>query len=46
MSEMNQIFNQLFLFTKLLFVVLGPVSVDELVGVEDAPSACFARYGI
>ena len=29
--------------SELLVVVLGPVSVEELVSVEDAPSA---RYGI
>ena len=45
-SEVNQIFNQLFSFSKLLVVVLGPVSVEKLVSVEDAPSARFARYGI
>ena len=28
------------------FFFLGPVSVQELVSVEDAPSARFARYGI
>ena len=28
-----------FLFSKLLLVVLGPVSVDELVSVENAPFA-------
>ena len=28
-----------FTFSKLLVIVLGPVSVDELVSVEDAPSA-------
>ena len=33
-------FSQLFFsFSKLLVVVLGPVSVDELVSVENAPSA-------
>ena len=42
----SQIFKQLFSFSKLLVVVLGPVSVEELVSVEDAPSARFARYGI
>ena len=31
--------------TKLLVVVLGPVSVEELVNVEDAFSALFPRYG-
>ena len=40
------IFNQLFFISKLLVAVLGPVSVEELVSVEDAPSARFARYGI
>ena len=34
-----------FSFAKLLVVVLGSVSVEELVSVEGAPSACFARYG-
>ena len=43
---MSQIFNHFFLFSKLLVVVLGPVSVEELVSVEDAPSARFALYGI
>ena len=28
-----------FSFSKILVVVLGPVSVDELVSVESAPSA-------
>ena len=28
-----------FAFSKLLVAVLGPVSVDELVSVENAPSA-------
>ena len=32
-------FSQFFSFSKLLVVVLGPVSVDELVSVENAPSA-------
>ena len=45
-SEVKQIFNQLFSFSKLLVVVLGPVSAEELVSVEDAASACFTRYGI
>ena len=39
-------FNQLFSFLTLLVVVLGPVSVKELVSVEDASSARFVRYGI
>ena len=43
---MMQILNQLFSFSKLLVVVLGLVNVEELVSVEDAPSACFTRYGI
>ena len=43
---MNQVFNQLFSFSKLLVVVSGPVSVEELVSVKDAPSARFARYDI
>ena len=38
-------FNHFFLFSKLLVVVLGLVSVEELVRVEDAHSAPFARYG-
>ena len=38
-------FNQLFFsFSKLMVVVLGPVSVEKLVSVEDAPSTRFARY--
>ena len=41
-----QIFNQLFSVSKLLAVVLEPVSVEELVIVEDELSARFARYGI
>ena len=43
---MMQIFNQFFSISKLLVVVLGPVSVEELVSVEDASSARFARYGM
>ena len=43
---MSQIFNQLFSFSKLLVVVLGPVSVEELVSVEDASFARFACYEI
>ena len=43
-SEVSQIVNQCFFsFSKLLVDVLGPVSVEELVSVEDATSA---RYGI
>ena len=35
-------FSQFFFsFSKLLVVVLGPVSVEELFSVEDAPSAHF-----
>ena len=46
-AEVSQVFNQLFFsFSKLLVVVLGPVSVEELVSVEDAPSARFALYRI
>ena len=45
-AEVSQTFNQLFSFSKLLVVVLGPVSVEELVSVEVAPSTRFARYGI
>ena len=37
-------FNQLFSFLKLLVAVLGPVSVEEEVIVEDALSTRFARY--
>ena len=44
--EVMQIVNQLFSFSKLLVVVLGPISVEELVSVGDAPSTCSARYGI
>ena len=33
-------------FSKLLVVVLRPVSVEELVSVEDAPSARFASFDI
>ena len=42
---MVQILNQLILFSKLLGAVFGPVSVEELVSVEDAPSARFTCYG-
>ena len=35
-----------FPFSKLLVVVLGPLGVEELVSVEDAPCTCFARYGM
>ena len=45
-SEVMQIFNQLFPFSKLLVVVLGPVSVKRLVSVEVAPSARLACYGM
>ena len=45
-SEVRQIFNQLFLFSKSLVDVLGPVSVEQLVSVEYVPSACFAPYGM
>ena len=45
-EEVSQIFNQHFSFSKLLVVVLGPFSVEELVSVEDAPSAVFAGFGI
>ena len=38
--------NHFFLFSKLLVAVLGPVSVEELVSVENTPSARFAHYGI
>ena len=34
-----------FSFSKLLVVVFGPVSVEELVSVENASSSRFARYG-
>ena len=43
---MMQIFNQLFSCSKLLVVVSRPVSVKELVSVEDAPCVRFARYWI
>ena len=43
MLEVVQFFNQL-VFSKLLAVVLGPFSVEELVSTEDVPSICFARY--
>ena len=43
---MSQIFNQLFSFSKSLANVLGPISVEELVSIEDATPACFARYGM
>ena len=33
-------------FAKLLGVVLGPISAEELVSVAVAPSARFARYEI
>ena len=45
-SEVMQIFNQPFSFSKLLVAVLVLVSVEGLVSVEDAPSTRFARYGI
>ena len=38
-------FNQLFSFSKLLAVVLGPVSVEELVSVEDTPSLASIAKG-
>ena len=38
--------NVFFLFSKLLVVVLGLVSIKYLVSIEDAPSVRFARYGI
>ena len=45
-SKVMQICNQFFFsFSKVLVVVLGSVSVEELVSVEDAPSTRFARYG-
>ena len=34
-----------FSFSKLLVAVFRPVSVEELVSVEDGPYARFARYG-
>ena len=43
---MSQIFNNFFSFPKLLVDVLGPVSVEELVCIEDAPSARFTGYGM
>ena len=42
---MLQSFNQLFKFSKLLVVVLGPVSIAEHVSVEDVLSGRFAPYG-
>ena len=42
----TRLLTNFFSFSKLLVVVLGPVSVEELVSVEDAPSDRFARYGI
>ena len=39
-------FSHFFSFSRLLVVVLGPVSVEELVSIENTPSARFARYGI
>ena len=41
-SEVLQIFNHFFF--KLLVAVLGLVSVEKLVRVEDAPPTRFARY--
>ena len=38
--------NFFFPFSKFLVAVLGPVSVEELVSVEDAQYARFACYGI
>ena len=40
---MSQIFNHFFSFSKLLVVVLGPVSVGELVSVEDARHTVIRR---
>ena len=39
-------FLKLFSFSKLLVVVFGVVSVEELVSVEDALSVRFAHYKI
>ena len=43
-SKVPHLFNQLF-FSKIVVVVLGSVSVEELASVEDATSARFALYG-
>ena len=40
---LSRFFNYFFLFSELLVVVLGPVSVEELISVEDTSSARFAR---
>ena len=45
-SVLQPSFNIFFSFSKLLVVVLGLVSVEELVSVEDAPSTRFACYRI
>ena len=41
-SKVRPNLNNFFSVSKLLVVVLEPVSVEELVSVEDAPSADFA----
>ena len=43
MSKVRPNFTNFFSFSKLPVVVLGPVSNEELVSFEDAPSV---RYGI
>ena len=43
---MRQIFKQLFSFSKLLVVVLVFVSVEELVGAEDAPLLASLATGL
>ena len=45
-SRVRQILTKFFSVSKSLVVVLGPVSVEEVVSVEDAPSTRFVRYGI
>ena len=45
-SKVRQYFNQLISFSKSLVVFLRPISVEELVRVEDASSARLSRYEI
>ena len=45
-SKVRPNLTNFFSVSKLLVVVSGPVDVEELVSVEGAPSARFARYGI
>ena len=42
----GRILTNFFSFSKLLVVVLGPDSVEELVSIEDTHTARFAPYGI